>query len=197
MDLSALVFSDKSPWPDIEIVTANELYATAMLSNIGSCNSEMSAISLYVYNSMITKRYFYDIAECFHRISVVEMHHLNIFGDLCIMLGADPRLWSWQKGRMKYWTPACNRYPTNISALVSNSLNGELEAIRKYQMQCQWINDFRIKAILNRIIADELCHVQIFRLILAELNDDPFELPYAYRVCEEDCKKDCDPPKPC
>ncbi len=49
MDLSALVFSDKSPWPDVEIVTVNELYATAMLSNIGACNSEMSAISLYVY----------------------------------------------------------------------------------------------------------------------------------------------------
>lgn len=174
MDLSTLVFADNSPWPSIEVVSQNQRYAAAMLSNIGACNSEMSAISLYVYNSIITKNYFFDIAECFHRISIVEMHHLNIFGELSIMLGADPRLWSYQNGRMRYWSPACNRYPTRIGALVTNALNGELEAIKKYQAQAQWIDDFNIKAILNRIIADELCHVEIFRFILAELNQDSF-----------------------
>lgn len=174
MDLSTLVFADNSPWPSIEVVSQNQRYAAAMLSNIGACNSEMSAISLYVYNSIITKNYFFDIAECFHRISIVEMHHLNIFGELSIMLGADPRLWSYQNGRMRYWSPACNRYPTRIGALVTNALNGELEAIKKYQAQAQWIDDCNIKAILNRIIADELCHVEIFRFILAELNQDSF-----------------------
>lgn len=197
MDLSTLVFADKSPWPAVEIMAVNQVYATAMISNIGACNSEMSAISLYVYNSMITRRFFSDIAECFRRISIEEMHHLNVFGELAIMLGGDPRLWSWQNGRMRYWTPACNRYPTHIGELVSNSLNGELEAIRKYQQQSQWISDCRIKAILNRIIADELCHVQIFRLILAELNDDLFELPFNYRLNEADHPKVCEPTKPC
>lgn len=174
MDLSSLVFADSSPWPSIEVVSQNQRYAAAMLSNIGSCNSEMSAISLYVYNSIITKSYFFDIAECFHRISIVEMHHLNIFGELSIMLGADPRLWSYQNGRMRYWSPDCNRYPTRIGALVTNALNGELEAIKKYQTQAKRIDDCNIKAILNRIIADELCHVEIFRFILAELNQDSF-----------------------
>lgn len=174
MDLSTLAFADNSPWPSIEVVSQNKRYAAAMLSNIGACNSEMSAISLYVYNSIITKSYFFDIAECFHKISIVEMHHLNIFGELSIMLGADPRLWSYQNGSMRYWSPACNRYPTRIGALVTNALNGELEAIKKYQSQAQWIEDCNIKAILNRIIADELCHVEIFRFILTELNQDSF-----------------------
>jgi bacterioferritin len=185
MDLSTLVFADSSPWPSTEVVSQNERYAAAMLSNIGSCNSEMSAISLYVYNSIITRSYFYDIAECFHKISVVEMRHLNIFGELSIMLGADPRLWSYQNGRMRYWSPACNRYPTRIGALVSNALNGELEAIKKYQAQAQWIDDCNIKAILNRIIADELCHVQIFRLILAELSQEPFIQSAELKISEE------------
>lgn len=174
MDLSSLVFEDSSPWPSIEIAGKNQRYAAAILSNIGACNSEMSAISLYVYNSIITKNFFFDIAECFHRISIVEMHHLNIFGELSIMLGTDPRLWSYQNGRMRYWSPACNRYPTRIGALVTNALNGELETIKKYQAQAEWIDDCSIKAILNRIIADELCHVEIFRSILAELNQDSF-----------------------
>lgn len=172
MNVSSLVFADPSPWPPIEVVSKNERYAAAMLSNIGACNSEMSAISLYVYNSLITRNYFFEIAECFHKISVVEMRHLNAFGELCVLLGADPRLWSRQKGRLQYWSPSCNRYPTRIGELVRNALNGELEAIRKYQTQAQWIDDCHIQAVLNRIIADEQCHVEIFRLILAELNGE-------------------------
>ncbi|WP_394525761.1 ferritin-like domain-containing protein [Lacrimispora sp. JR3] len=174
MDLSTLVFEDSSPWPSIEVDSKNQRYAAAILSNIGACNSEMSAISLYVYNSLLTKSYFSDIAECFHRIGIVEMHHLNVFGELSILLGADPRLWSYQNGRMQYWSPACNRYPTRIGAIVTNALNGELEAIKKYQSQVQWIEDSNIKAILNRVTADELCHVEILRFILAELHQDSF-----------------------
>jgi len=65
--------------------------------------------------------------------------------------------------------------------LVANALESELEAIRKYQFQAQWIDDCRIKAILNRIIADELCHVKIFRLILAELDAD-FAIPHPFQA---------------
>ncbi len=174
MDLSSVIFSDSSPWPFMEVIEKNRRYAAAMLSNIGSCNSEMSAVSLYTYNSIITRNFFFDIAECFQKISIVEMHHLNVFGELAYMLGTDPRLWSYQNGQMRYWSPACNRYPGRIGQIVSNALSGELEAIKKYQEQSQWIDDCRIKAILNRIIADELCHVHIFRHILAELNDEPW-----------------------
>lgn len=186
MKLSSLVFSDPSPWPPIEIVSQNERYAAAMLSNIGACNSEMSAISLYVYNSLITKNFFFEIAECFHKISMVEMRHLNAFGELSVLLGAYPRLWSRQNGRMQYWSPSCNHYPTIIGELVTNALNGELEAIRKYQAQAQWIDDCKIQAVLNRIIADEQCHVEIFRLILAELNGEALIQSAEYNEAEEE-----------
>lgn len=191
MDLSSVVFSDPSPWPPIEVIDQNPRYAAAMLSNIGSCNSEMSAISLYIYNSLITRNLFFEIAECFHKISIVEMHHLNTFGELALLSGTDPRLWSYQNGRMQYWSPACIRYPTRIGAIVSNALAGELEAIKKYEHQAQWIEDCRIKDILNRIIADEVCHVQIFRLILAELNDDLSSQSLDDKI-QEDTKPDTD-----
>ncbi|MEY8355078.1 rubrerythrin family protein [Lachnospiraceae bacterium 54-53] len=185
MDLSSVVFSDPSPWPPIEIIEPNPRYGAAMLSNMGACNSEMSAISLYNYNSLITRNFFFEISECFHKISIVEMHHLNAFGELALLSGSDPRLWSVQNGRMQYWTPACNRYPTRIGAIVSNALAGELEAIKKYQNQLEWIRDCQIKAVLNRIIADEMCHVQIFRLILSELNDDPFTQSLDFKFPED------------
>lgn len=170
MDLKTTNFSDTTPYPPVEVDGPNPQYANAILSNIGSCNSEMSAVSLYFYNSLITREIRSDIAECFHRISIVEMHHMDIFGTLALKLGSDPRLWSYNKGRMYYWCPGCNQYPTQLGSILSNSLIGEEEAIRKYHAQYQWIQDGHIRAILDRIIADEEIHVKIFRTLLAELS---------------------------
>ena len=68
--------------------------AYAMLSNVGSNNSEMTAVSLYFYNSVILNPVYADFAQCFHKISIVEMHHLHIFASLSFQMGLDPRLWS-------------------------------------------------------------------------------------------------------
>ena len=49
-----------------------------MLDNMAGNRSEMSAISLYTYNQLITDEHK-EIAEIFHKISIVEMHHLLYF----------------------------------------------------------------------------------------------------------------------
>ena len=43
---------DSAEYPPVKVCEKNPRYAMAMLSNIGACNSEMSAVSLYFYNSM-------------------------------------------------------------------------------------------------------------------------------------------------
>ena len=53
----------------------------------------MSAISLYVFNHLITE-YNPDVSAVFHKVSIVEMHHLEIFGNLAQQLGEEPRLWT-------------------------------------------------------------------------------------------------------
>ena len=57
-----------------------------------------------------------------------------------------------------------------LNALLTNALAGELEALRKYHAQSEWIEDGHVRAILNRIIADEELHVHIFRSLLTELS---------------------------
>ena len=82
------------PYPPIKTDSRNLEDAYAMLSNVGSSNSEMCAVSLYFYNSVILKPEYADFAECFHKISIVEMHHLDIYSSLACQMGLDPRLWS-------------------------------------------------------------------------------------------------------
>ena len=144
------------PYPPIKPECKNPMYAHAMLSNIGSANSEMTAISLYIYNRFVTAQKD-DIAQIFHKISVVEMHHLNIFGTLAVQLNR----------RMVYWTPQYNHYPTELKPLLQNSLSGELKTIEKYKTQARRIKDANIVENLERIILDEECHVEIYKALLA------------------------------
>ncbi|MFT3985738.1 MAG: ferritin family protein [Lachnospiraceae bacterium] len=157
------------PYPPIQPESHRPEYAYAMLSNVGSSNSEMSAISLYFYNSVILNPDYTNFARCFHKISIVEMHHLDIFAELAFQMGLDPRLWSMERHRKCYWTPAYNYYPQEIREVIKNSLKGEEAAIQKYTRQAEIICDQNIIDILNRIIIDEKRHVEIFNTMLEQI----------------------------
>ena len=132
------------PYPPVQPETHRKEYAYAMLSNVGSDNSEMSAVSLYFYNSILLSPQHAAFARCFHQISIVEMHHLDIFASFAHQMGLDPRLWSVQGGRSHYWTPAYNRYPQQLPALLQNAIQGELAAIGKYRRQAETIQDLSL-----------------------------------------------------
>lgn len=157
------------PYPTIQPQSKSCKYARAMLSNVGDSNSEMTAVSLYFYNSVILDTNYSCFAKCFQDIAVTEMHHLDIFAELAYKLGEDPRLWSDHNGRKAYWTPAFNQYPKEIRALISNSIKGEEAAIRKYRDQAKFIQDANIVSILNRIILDEELHIEIFKNMMKHL----------------------------
>lgn len=162
-------FSDATPYPPLKVERPNPCYAGEILSNIGACNSEMSAVSLYIYNSTILTDMNEEFSQIFHKISMVEMRHLDIFSRLSHMLGADPRLWTCSGKRPCYWSPACNHYPQQLKSLLCNALSGEQDAILKYRRQANQICDAYVVDMLNRIILDEQVHVQIFREMIADV----------------------------
>ncbi len=168
MELDSLQVADASPWPPIQADTPNVRAAEMMLSNVGACHSEMSALSLYFYNSTITRDRYPDVSECFHRISIVEMHHLDVFARLSLLLGADPRLWSGPPRRLSWWSPRCLSYPRERIPLLQNALHAERNAVAKYRQQASCVGDPGIAAVLERIILDEKRHIEIFEALLHE-----------------------------
>lgn len=167
--MEAADFHANLPYPQIRVKEKNMVYAQAMLDNLGGSNSEMSAVSLYFYNHIITGPQYESIAQIFHGIMIVEMHHLDIFAALALQLGEDPRLWTQSQNGMVYWTPGYNKYPTDIKNLLTHALQGELDAISKYQYQAGRIKDPNIVENLQRIIQDEQLHVELFRQMLTQL----------------------------
>ena len=60
-------FQSSKPYPPIDCSIKNSMYARIMLDNMAGNRSEMSAISLYTYNQLITDEHN-EIAELFHKI---------------------------------------------------------------------------------------------------------------------------------
>lgn len=164
---SQISFASDLPYPPVCVNEKNFSYAKAMLDNFGGSNSEMSAVSLYLYNNLITES-CENIPYIFHKISIVEMHHLEIFGKLARLLGENPRLWSYRGRQRTWWTPAYNHYPTVLKELLINAIRGETAAIQKYTYQIHHIQDLHIVELLKRIILDEEVHVSIFRRLYEE-----------------------------
>ncbi len=149
------------PYPPVQVISPNPVYACEMLSNMADVVSEMSDVTRYFYIAVVTKPHYSWISTCFHYISIVEMHHLNIFAELALLLGADPRLWNCRECT-QWWSPSFIGYPRELRALIAESIKAEEEAIRKYSRQANTICDMNIVAILHRIIRDEERHLQIF-----------------------------------
>lgn len=172
MGLETMQYAAEGAYPVIGELKKNMCYAKEMLSNIGSANSEMSAVSIYTYNSVRLKTCNENLDQIFSHIAMVEMHHLEMFATLAYQLGADPRLWYYEHGKMCYWSPSYNQYPTKICTMLQNSLDGELAAIKKYTEQMEVINDKTVVACLKRIIEDEKVHVHIFTNLLRECRNN-------------------------
>lgn len=164
------------PYPEMTDIKENPQYASLMLSNLAGLYSEMNAVSLYFYNHVILKDFWPELSVAMEKISIVEMHHLDIFAHLAYHLGADPRLWDCQQGCLEYWSPGYNVYPSHLKSLLENAIIQEQNTIAIYQQQITCIKERTIQKILQRIIEDEELHIQIFEYFLNEYLQNSSEI---------------------
>ena len=159
------------PYPQIKVERTNLNYA-GLLSNdyAGNC-SEMTAITQYFYQHLILHEKHEKIAETLECISIVEMHHLDMIGELIVKLGGDPLIRSTNCYGNVFWC-GNNIFPTkNVRTLLEKNICAEKVAIRNYYTRILQIGDENIKKVLERIIKDEEYHVHLFGAMIDSLNE--------------------------
>lgn len=153
-------YAAEGPYPEVRTQGRNRRCGLAMLSNVGGGTSEMGAVAAYLYGALTVPERP-EVAECFHKIAIVEMRHLEIFAQLARQLGEDPRLWGPIQGRLKYWTPEYLRYPRGLKQIIQSAIGDERTAICKYEQQANWVPDVYVAENLRRIAADERQHLSV------------------------------------
>ena len=156
------------PYPPIKIESKNMYYASLLTSDFAGTISEMSAVSLYTYQQIITsnKKFSAVIRE----ISRTEMHHMEILGELICLLGGNPRIAVQSGCNSIFWSAQYISYETNPNVFLKENVTAEMSAIANYKSRINQISDPFIQKILNRIILDEENHIKLFNGLIKELN---------------------------
>lgn len=153
-------FVDK-PYPPIKVTKANKEYAKLLLKNYAGQISEDTAIHLYMYQSLVCSDE--DLAKTLKDIAIVEMHHLEMLGELITLLGVKPVYGTIKNDYFKPWTSTNVNYNICLKNMLEIDIKNEEIAIKNYKENINCIDDIFIINILERIIEDEVLHIKIFK----------------------------------
>lgn len=109
-----IIVKNPSPYPKITVCEPNLEYARILSLDLASSKSEFSTITTYVYQNWVLNSEYRNIANTTIRIAMVEMHHLDILGQLITLLGGDPRYQAVYQRGYAIWNSNMVDYNKNI-----------------------------------------------------------------------------------
>ena len=158
---------NKIPYPKVNVERKNIMLANIILDNYSGNVSELSAVLKYVYQKINLKDT--DLAKIIGKISIVEMHHLEILGKIINQLGIKSCYIS--SNNHIFWNASNVCYEVdNICYMLKNNIAQEQDAIAGYRGLICKTYDNNIIDIIKRIIMDEKVHKEIFEYILNNYN---------------------------
>ena len=156
--LMSLPCRDPSPFPEVEVSEPNERYAKILLDAFADGTAaELTAIAQYFHHHLtIEEKAVSNLMLC---IALVEMHHLEVIGDLIAQLGGDPKYLRANRG---YWQGSEVSYGDSLIQKLRLDIVSEEAAIAAYHYLLAEIQDPKIQRIIERIIRDEQIHLMLF-----------------------------------
>ena len=156
---------NKITYPKLQNVLKNPVYAQKLYNDFSGNFSELSTILQYTYEH-INNDLGNTISNIILSISIVEMKHLNMIGELIKELGLpsyyiDSNLKPWNTDYIKYDTG-------NIKETMQYNIYLERESIKGYKRAIMGTRNITIQRLLNRIVLDERTHVDIFSRLMNE-----------------------------
>ncbi len=157
------------PYPSMDGIQENACMLRAVSPAYAGREGEMTAILQYVYQSVLLgacdKK---EWAESLLAIAVNEMHHLEILGTLICKLGAPPIFTACPPYPVGYYSASFVNYVKTPAAMFRADLYGERCAVEGYRSMLCKLSDPHVSAMIERIIADELVHIETLERLLSE-----------------------------
>ncbi|MBC2581648.1 ferritin-like domain-containing protein [Clostridium sp. DJ247] len=146
------------PYPIVDIPRENLYFANILMDDYCSVISEYTAISQYIYAHIISDET--ELSDDFLGISMVEMQHLQLLGDVIKQLGGNP---VFRSGNGLVWNSNLVPYSNSTRNRLRLAIKSEQRSIDQYNAHISKINDADIQILLKRIILDEELHIQILK----------------------------------
>lgn len=150
----------KIPYPEYKVLNKNIKFANMLRENFAGGDGELSAITQYIYEHIITNE---ELSSILLSIAIEEMKHLNIVGELVTQYGGRPIYANYQG---ELWNADNVKYDIyDLKDLMKYNIKSEELAIEGYKKAMNVTNNITVKKLLDRIIYDEKIHKNIFEMI--------------------------------
>lgn len=169
MDAEKITVSDLSPYPEITVQRPNPQFAERLSSTFGGPSGELSAISGYIYQSLVFRKNFPEYARVIDKIALVEMKHLDMIGELILKLEGKPIYAEYSDGIPVYWSGESITYADDLATALVGDLRGEQKAYSAYITLARQSGDKHVFSILTRIALDEMIHAGVIKNMINEL----------------------------
>jgi Mn-containing catalase len=143
-----------------EITEPNFTYAMWLYEAYAGKDSELSAITTYLYQAVILDKPEFD--ALLRPIIYDGMNHLDHLGKALRHLGFDPRYQSFNKGHWVDWRASYLNYATDICSMLELNIKDKAIAHQHYLDLAHKIPIPEIQQILIQMAADEERHCQCF-----------------------------------
>lgn len=154
--------ADPSPYPEVKVAGPNPCYACMLMDDYAGVVSEFTAISQYLYQHFFFTDIDKKLGKLLKKVSINEMHHMEILADIIKELGGDPRIRGSFSTCNNYWNGSFVNYSRELCDQLKADIDAEHQAISAYRKRIRLIQDSNIQAILQRIILDEKVHIRLF-----------------------------------
>ncbi len=155
------------PYPEIKVKEKNIKLAKEILSSYAGSVSEDTAIHNYIFQYLILEND--EIKNILKEIAIVEMHHLEILGELVKKLGLTPLYLSVSNDNTKWFSGEYVTYEKELKNILLDNIRNEELAIKNYEKIIIGTDDEYVKYILKRIILDEKMHIQVFMKLYSQV----------------------------
>ena len=150
------------PYPTTRTGERNPCWAALLYNDYAGNNGELGAVAKYVYQALTVAEKDPELAGELRCIAHTEMHHLALIGELIVSFGGDPKFRTLERCTEHWWSGACLNYCRDPEYFLRENIKGEQKAIAGYRLRlCQIKND-AARALIERIIKDELHHIELF-----------------------------------
>ena len=153
----------KLPYPPIKVLRKNKYYADLLSADYSSAVSEFTAIAQYVNHETRLTKWHCDVAITLLSIAMTEMEHLQIIGELILLLGGSLTYDTTYANTNVTWKTKYVEYEVTPQEMILADIEGEKAAIAQYKEHINVICDPYICAVLTRIVKDEEYHITLLK----------------------------------
>ena len=159
--MSTYLCRDTSPYPIVGATHPTRTHAPMLTNLLFDAHGEFSIVNDLLYAEMIIPKEQTQLAEILDCIAQVDLRHFRMLSAILVQCGVTPQFRTLHGARTDWWSGRSLSYPKTISDALSLLCKQKRAALLAYNQAVCRCNDSGIVRLLQRICADESCHLDL------------------------------------